>query len=130
MVEDRLEPFVVGAVDGDAAGPFLVLDELVVGLRQVGGLDQIGVVGGRIVVGVKPVPAPARIARLGQDGLGFRRIERRELLGRNLVEGGGLQDVPGLLAGAELHCHAGHQRRVVAAHVRNLDAGGFLENLE
>src|SRR5262249_47525954 len=51
VVDDhRAQPFVVGVVEGDLAGPFLAFEEFLVTLRQLLRRDQVGVVGGRVVV--------------------------------------------------------------------------------
>src|SRR6266487_2966847 len=43
VVDDhRAQPFVVGVVDGDLAGPFLAVEEFLVTLRQLRWLDQVG----------------------------------------------------------------------------------------
>ena len=130
MLEQRLEPFVVGAVDGDLSGPFLALGELLVALRQVRRLHLLGVVGRRVVVGVDAIPALVGIARLGEDVPGFRRLVGREHLRRQLVDRGHMHDVVGFLISAEFNGHARGQDRIRAAHILDLDSGRLLENLE
>ena len=130
ILHDGLEPFVVGAVDGDLAGPFLVLGKLLVALRQLRGLDLLGVVGRRIVVGVDAVPALVRIAGIRGDVAGLGRLVGRQHLQRHLVDGRGLHDVVGFLIGAKLDRHARHQDRVGCAHIFDLDAGRVGEQFE
>ena len=129
MGEHGVHPFIVRALDGDAAHPFLLGQELLVGLGQVFRLHQVRIVGGRIVIGVDAIPLALGIARRGHDVLGLRRIEGQHHVVGQLVGGGRVDQVPGLLAGARLDGHAAHELRVRRAHIVHLDAGGLLENL-
>ena len=114
--ENAGEPLGVGGVDRDLAGPFLVIEEFLVGLRQVRRLDEIGVVGGRIVVAVDAVPAAVRSARLRDEILRFRRIElQQHVVGEPIDRRGGDQ-IPGALAGAVLDRDA--RRRILASDMR------------
>ena len=130
VLEEALEPIEVGAVDGDLAGPFFLVRELLVALRQRRGADHLGVVGRRVVVGVDAIPAPVRIARGGVEVLGLGRFILREHLLRQFVRRMRKDHVEGALAGTRLDHRARHQHVVAGADVVHLDSGRVLEDFE
>src|SRR5260221_10885992 len=66
--DHRAQPLVIGVVESDLAGPFVVSEEFLIALRQLRCLDQVGVVGGRIIVRIDAVPAAGSGAPLRQKG--------------------------------------------------------------
>src|SRR5262249_56658573 len=67
VADYRAQPFVVGVLEGDLAGPLLAVEKFLVTLRQLRWRDQVGVVGGRVVIGVDAVPAAVRVAGLRNE---------------------------------------------------------------
>ena len=123
-------PLLVGDVDGDLAGEVLARGQLLVALRQLLPLQQLGIEGGRVVVRGLAVPAPARITRLRRQRFGLRHLELLQHVGRQARHAGRRDDVPGPLVGTRLDGDAAVELHVGAAHVLDLDAGRRLEQLE
>src|SRR5207249_9361190 len=69
MHDHGAQPFVIGVVESDLAGPFLVLEEFLVALRQLRSFDQASVIGGGVVIRIDAIPAAVRVASLrNEDG--------------------------------------------------------------
>jgi hypothetical protein len=100
--DDRAQPLVIGIVERNLAGPFLAFEELLVVLRELRSLHQVGVVGRHIVVGVDAVPAPVRIARLRDQALRLRRVELQQHIVGQAIDRGGDREIPAALARAVL----------------------------
>ena len=103
--------------------------KFLVGLRQLLALDELGVVGGRVVVGIDAVPAPVGIARLRDKALGLRRIDLRQHRVGQPVHRRRHHHVPAVLLGAEFDRDAADDAGVGGAHIADLDAGRVLEDL-
>ena len=129
VVNDGFHPWEFQRVDTDLADPLLVGQEGLEVFRRVFDFHQIGVVGGRVVIGVDAIPAPIRIAHLG-GGIGrLRYVELRAQDRGQARDGGGHQRVPALLATARLDLDFRSEGGVVGAGVVHLDAGRGLEFL-
>src|SRR5262249_58127190 len=108
---------------------FFAVEEFLVTLRQLGRRDQVGVVGGRVVIGVDAVPAAVRIARLRDEAARLRRVELQQRLVGQPVHRGGDREIPAALPGSALDRDARQNDRIGQAHVVHFYAGGILEHL-
>ena len=130
MFEHADHPFSVAGVHGDAARPLLLLQKLLVGLGQVLLFHQRGVVGGRIIGGVDPIPSPIGIARFRPQVFGFRRIELLGHLWRQAAHHRGGHDVPGGLPRPGLGHDARGERRLRAPDEIDLHPRHLLKQLQ
>ena len=129
MHDHGAQPFVIGVVQSDLAGPFLVLEEFLVALRQLRFFDQASVIGGGVVIRIDAIPAAVRVASLRNEDGRLGRVELQQHLGRQPVHRGGDREIPAALPRPVLDCHARDDDGVGRAHIVHLHSRCILEHL-